>query len=399
MQKAMRPVARAGVALVGASVIAMSPLAPPPATASASTTISTAAVQLTSTVDPLTRWSQVATNTGENLGELGAYWMQNPMPITRQLITNVQTYADWISSGVQETIPKLQYWAENQVAPAFELAVTQFQAGNVQQAVKTMTTVLAFNRVMFSLMPMMSLMNIPTSIGDHAAAVVREIFNITTMSPLFNGISNVVMKTADSMATSAQAAIDATEAGDVPTALTAVANAPADAIDSVLNSPAGLFNYRVVGGCGCIITGGTVLSLLRKAEFIAQAIALPTPESAPAVAEVAAPVHEPEAIAEATTDDESAPANTAAFRASPTGTKNLSTGNKIEPGTLSTATSRTGQQLRTSLQNAVGRVDTSAKNVRGDIKKTVKSLTKGPKKATTSTAGGKDKSDADSGDK
>lgn len=411
MQKAMRPAARAGIALVGASVIAMSPLAPPPATASATTSISTAAVQLTSTVDPLTRWSQVATNTGENLGELGAYWMNNPMPITRQLITNVQTYADWISSGVQNTIPKLQYWAENQVAPAFELAVTQFQAGNVQQAVKTMTTVLAFNRVMFTLMPMMDLMKIPTSIGDHAAAVVREIFSINTMSPLFNGMSNVVMKTADSMATSAQAAIDAIEAGDVPTALTAVANAPANAIDSVLNSPSGLFDYRVVGGCGCIVTGGTVLNLvLRKAEFIAQAIALPKPESALPVAKISAPdtapvapaqapVHEPEAKAEATTEDDSAPADTAAVNASSTGAKDLSTGNKVTPGKPAAATSRTGQQLRTSLQNAAGQVDKSAESVRDDIKKRVKSLTKGPKKAAASKAGEKDKSDAGSGDK
>ena len=401
MQKTMRPVATAGFALVGASVIAVSPLAAPPNTASATTTISTAAVQLTSTVDPLTRWSQVATNTGENLGELGAYWMNNPMPITRQLITNVQTYADWISSGVQDTIPNLQYWAENQVAPAFELAVTQFQAGNIQQAVKTMTTVLAFNRVMFALMPMMNLLNIPTSVGDRAAAVVREIFSINTMSPLFNGVSNVVMRTADSMATSAQAAIDAIEAGDVPTALTAVANSPANAIDSVLNSPGGLLDFRVVGGCGCIVTGGTVLNLvLRKSEFIAKAIALPTPESA-SVQSAPAPAHEPAPITETTTksEDESAPADTAAVKASSTGTKDLSTDDKVGPGKPATATSRTGQRLRTSLQSAAGQVDRTARNVRDDIKQRAKSLAKGPKKAAASESGEKDKSDSGSTDK
>ncbi|WP_135458779.1 hypothetical protein [Mycobacterium sp. DL99] len=68
-----------------------------------------------------------------NIGELGEYWMKNPMPITRQAIINVQTYAEWVRTGVQQTIPNLQRWVDNTVVPAFKLAGTLFQAGQVER--------------------------------------------------------------------------------------------------------------------------------------------------------------------------------------------------------------------------------------------------------------------------
>lgn len=58
MQLALRPFTTAGIALVGAGAIAVSPLAPPPVTATTvSNGISSAAVALTATssfVDPVT---------------------------------------------------------------------------------------------------------------------------------------------------------------------------------------------------------------------------------------------------------------------------------------------------------------------------------------------------------
>lgn len=265
-----------GIALAGASVIAVSPLAPPPVTTSATTTVSSVAVQLSAAVDPLTRWGQVISASADNISELGEYWQRNPMPITRQIISNWQTYGDWVVTGVQGSMPGLQAWATETVPAAFEQAGALLQAGKPQQAVETITAVLSFGGVMFSLLPMMNLLQIPNLMAAHAAALVPQIFNTTMMTGILGGISNVWTNTANSLGATAQTALDAFNAGDVTASLTAIANAPADVVDRVLNSTGGLIDIQFKGSTGSIVVGGPVLSLiLKRAEAIAKAIAVP----------------------------------------------------------------------------------------------------------------------------
>ena len=85
MQAALRPYATAGVALVGASVIAVSPVTVPPA---AIEQVRDSAVQLAASVDPLEVFRQVLQQTITNARTTGQAILDNPAPILPQLIKN-----------------------------------------------------------------------------------------------------------------------------------------------------------------------------------------------------------------------------------------------------------------------------------------------------------------------
>ena len=80
---AVRPYASAGIALVGASVIAISPVAPPPPDAEISPQ-----VRLSAAVEPITPWRNVISSADANLAGLAAVWRQDPAPVLRQVIAN-----------------------------------------------------------------------------------------------------------------------------------------------------------------------------------------------------------------------------------------------------------------------------------------------------------------------
>jgi hypothetical protein len=80
---AVRPYATVGIALVGASVIAISPVAPPPPGVEISRQ-----VRLSAAVDPITPWRNVIGEADANLSDLAAAWREDPAPVLRQVIAN-----------------------------------------------------------------------------------------------------------------------------------------------------------------------------------------------------------------------------------------------------------------------------------------------------------------------
>ena len=80
---AVRPYATAGIALVGASVIAIGPVAAPPPDAEISPQ-----VRLSAAVDPITPWRNVISDADTNLSDLAAAWREDPAPALRQVIAN-----------------------------------------------------------------------------------------------------------------------------------------------------------------------------------------------------------------------------------------------------------------------------------------------------------------------
>ena len=84
---AVRPYASAGIALVGASVIAISPIAPPLPDAEISPQ-----VRLSAAVEPITPWRNVISSADANLSDLAAAWREDPAPVLRQVIANQIRY-------------------------------------------------------------------------------------------------------------------------------------------------------------------------------------------------------------------------------------------------------------------------------------------------------------------
>ncbi len=81
MNAAVRPYATAGVALVGASVIAISPLAPPMPDAHAlQRSVSSVSVELSAAINPIENWVQVFQKSAANLGALGQQFAADPAP-------------------------------------------------------------------------------------------------------------------------------------------------------------------------------------------------------------------------------------------------------------------------------------------------------------------------------
>ncbi|MFV8170263.1 hypothetical protein [Mycolicibacterium peregrinum] len=110
MQLALRPFTTAGVALV-AGVIAVSPLAPPPVTATTvSNGISSAAVALTATssfVDPVTYWGDVLELAGTNLSTHLDRAIADPFPVLSQIAENQMGYANTIITALSTTSQRL----------------------------------------------------------------------------------------------------------------------------------------------------------------------------------------------------------------------------------------------------------------------------------------------------
>lgn len=88
MKLSLRPYATAGVALVGAGVIAISPVAPP----ASDIQVASSAVQLSAFADPFEAWLEVFDEAGTNLNGLADAFLEAPFPILQQVVANQLSY-------------------------------------------------------------------------------------------------------------------------------------------------------------------------------------------------------------------------------------------------------------------------------------------------------------------
>jgi hypothetical protein len=89
MQAAVRSYTTMGVALVGASIVAVSPIAPPlPDIHLPAMNVSSVAVGLSALSNPIAQWAQLVQTALSNAGQLGQTVVANPAPILGQVVTN-----------------------------------------------------------------------------------------------------------------------------------------------------------------------------------------------------------------------------------------------------------------------------------------------------------------------
>src|SRR5215475_7626706 len=138
MHSALRPYMTTGVALVGASVIALTPISPPPAQieAAAQRISSSASVALTAAFDTLTAYTQLVTNTINNLAGLGGEVLADPLPVVRQILTNTLGNAKIIAGSLQSAEAAAVTVGRGRPA-TLETARGQLAAGDFAGAVDT----------------------------------------------------------------------------------------------------------------------------------------------------------------------------------------------------------------------------------------------------------------------
>ncbi|MBP2455417.1 hypothetical protein [Mycolicibacterium lutetiense] len=239
MQLALRPYVTAGVALVGASVIAVTPVTAPSVTAPA-TQVSTASVALTAAVDPITRWVEVLGQTAANAAEFGGAIAADPAPILRQILANQLSYANQIGTSLSTAGEYLSNWATGQLPNLLEQLRTKLAQGDLTGAGNVVST--AIITLAMNMFPMLDIVKIPYQISQNMTAVLKAMTfqsfsNLGLVANLGMGaIAEVQIMTQFAFDTG-QALVDAAKDGDPLAALSTIVNFPADFTGALLNGP------------------------------------------------------------------------------------------------------------------------------------------------------------------
>ncbi|OMC05367.1 hypothetical protein A5733_19980 [Mycobacterium sp. NS-7484] len=359
---------------------------------------------------------QVFEATATNLTEIGDYMDARPeksLPGMLELFqAKLEGYGNALFGDLPQVAEGLQHWAATTLPAGLQTAFELAASGEPEAAARTVqSTVMSLLGLGSPLMGMMDFIVVPNQIMQDVVDIAWAITAPIQLLSLVTPVANLAWSPLLSVGITAQKAVDAVEAGDALGVLGAVLNAPADAVDHFLNARGGLVEFRMIGSTGTLTSGGLLTSLLVKipqsimtnlappvTPAAATSVALPgvtagkmvsLPTSTlpateqPADTSVAAqPTEVDPASAETDstaglTESDATPAEDddgATAKVKSNSAKGLSTGNKAEPGEIGTTSTRRGQQLRTSLENAANQFNGGLNDIRDGIEKSVAGL-------------------------
>lgn len=111
MHVASRSYLATGAALVSASAIAISPIAPPvPDIHLPAINASSASVALSAAVNPLVTWGEVIETSLANINAVGQRWLGDPAPLLRQILANQLQMATNFPAVAQALVARLGQW-------------------------------------------------------------------------------------------------------------------------------------------------------------------------------------------------------------------------------------------------------------------------------------------------
>jgi hypothetical protein len=215
MHLALRPYVTTGVALVGASAIAVAPIAPTPPDIQ----ITNPAVQLSAAIDPITPCLEVFNDSEVNFASLANEWLEAPLPVLQQAIAN-----------------QIGYLSE---LPDFEAIIGQvldnLQAGVEAPFAADLTTLDPLHQLVYGIL----VNGIPPALPPLLPADLAPIIALTTtsLSGVLLGLVGPVIAPVLALVASTQAIIAnlTGEAPDLETALNTLINVPAAMTGAFLN--------------------------------------------------------------------------------------------------------------------------------------------------------------------
>ncbi|MGV0873347.1 hypothetical protein [Mycolicibacterium sp. XJ879] len=216
MQVAVRSTVTTGVALIGAGVIAVAPVAPP-VPEIAATPIYSPPVALTAT------YAELFDNTLSSLGYLGNDLFEEGIaPILQQVAVNQLTMVQDLGAAIHRL-----FEASNPVGiPAtFRTAIDQLAAGQIQQAAETLST-----GVILAALPLLPPLQVPI---NNLVAVIDLIPQVIPMVGI--GLISPPLSLFQATAEAVQDVVDAVGAGDFTGVVNAFINAPATILNGVIN--------------------------------------------------------------------------------------------------------------------------------------------------------------------
>ncbi|OBG84911.1 hypothetical protein A5733_01810 [Mycobacterium sp. NS-7484] len=391
MQAAAHPYLAAGVALVGAGAIAMSPVAPPMPDISVPA-ITSAQVNLSAAADPIEAYAQLFSNTIANVSTLIDTEITDPAPVLLQVISNQLATASSLFEGLQgagEGLAAILDPANPVGIPAqLQLAVSDLLAGNINGAVANAWSAL-LSPVLNAALPLLE------PITAAIRQPIQNLLNVvdTQLAILYPvlGAINVGYVTVTAAGNVGQDILDSIRTADPIGAVNALLSGPAVITDALLNGDA--FGGGVLG------PGLGLLSTLRQArDMIAAAITPPAADAtvrstaklvtldvAPAVAKTIPAAETGGALSQSAADSEAVSKASGASEdseapATPTADE---TGEAKQ--SLETEPGKTATMMNKRVKMVTG--------VREGIQGTVKGMTKGLKNAAEGLTGKSGKTD------
>jgi len=292
MFAAARPFTTGAVAVVGATAIAMSPVAPPVAQLHLPSipTVHAAEVALSAAVNPITELINLVTTTATNLGTLGSDIGEDGLPIIEQIVANQTAAINTLTGAVGDAVGGIISAIAN--TPQTMVTVTQqLAAGNFQGAVNTVWG-FALGSALPLIAPVFAVVDYAVGVLDNVTKVVDTVASNLLLVGL--GVITPVSAAVLQVGQSGQTIIDDFRAGDLVGAFTNAINAPVAVTNAFLNGEGGLLtSYGPIAALNNLrnaiadaLSGGSAMAATSAAKVASDDVAA-VPKSAAATLSLA----------------------------------------------------------------------------------------------------------------
>jgi hypothetical protein len=240
MHIAVRSTVTTGMALVGASAIALSPIQPvgsialPLSGVNVPAAVSSAAVELAAFPNPIAPWVAVFTGAVTNAGALGAALLADPLPVARQAAQNWIGYGQATTTALSGVAQAAFDYLTTTTPQALQAASQQIRDGNLIAASQIISD-LVVGAVLNVGYPAFGLAAIPGQITDNLSAAVKAATDISTLVNLVIGVVGPVSGTILAVGDTTQQFIDALGARNYSAATQAVFDFVPRLVTAVVN--------------------------------------------------------------------------------------------------------------------------------------------------------------------
>src|SRR4051812_30287445 len=186
MHIAVRSTVTTGIALVGASAIALSPIQPvgsvalPLSGVNVPAAVSNVAVELAALPNPIAPWVAVFTEAVTNAGALGTALLSDPLPVARQAAQNWIGYGQATATALSGVANAAVDYFSTTVPQGLRAASQQIRDGNLVAASQIISD-LVVGAVINVGYPAFDLVTIPGQITDNLSAAVKSVTDISTL--------------------------------------------------------------------------------------------------------------------------------------------------------------------------------------------------------------------------
>ncbi|MGV0835996.1 hypothetical protein [Mycolicibacterium thermoresistibile] len=274
MHASVRSFATTGVALVGASVIAVTPIAPaPPDIQVSKQAVSLSAIS--DPADPFVAYEELVANTIGNLSSLGGQFAADPAPILVKIFQNQVANGQLLGSALEESFGFILQGVEA-LPGTLEEAFALLTQGDLEGAVDAFVLGIV-PAALGLLVPFVAASMIITNTADNFARAVSAVFDPENLLFTVLGFAGPALSTLNGFVATGQAVIDGVLAGDPMAVVNSLVSAPAVIIDAALNGSGAVLGFIPLPGLLTAVSptnpvGGPIATLLNIRTAIADAL-------------------------------------------------------------------------------------------------------------------------------